>query len=260
MQPGFWGSPTASVDWCEQNYAHSNYVCEMFNSVSSAAMVLIGLFGALWHRRVLEMRFVLVFLSVGLVGIGSVAFHATLLFELQMLDELPMLYTAALLVYILLENQPQRRFGMWFPATLAGYALIATCGAAFLRGQAQFWSFQISFAALEFYGLYRTLLIHRQSRDPTQRRLFRAGLCSYATAIVLWFIDLRFCSSITNVTRQLGVPNPQLHAWWHVLVSAGLYAMILVIAFERCQVLGRQPRWRYRLGVVPVVTASDVPR
>lgn len=255
--PGFWGSPTASVDWCEQNYAHSQYVSETFNSVSSFAMLLVGVFGALWHHRFLEKRFVLVFLSVALVGIGSVAFHATLRFELQMLDELPMLYTAALLVYILLENQPQRRFGLWFPAALVGYAAIATCGAAFMRGQAQFWSFQVSFAGLEFYGLYRTLLIHRKSRDRTQRRLFRAGICLYLGAIVLWFIDLRFCSALTNVTRRLGIPNPELHAWWHVLVSAGLYAMILVIAFDRCQVLGRQPRWRSRMLVVPVVAAGD---
>jgi len=257
--PGYWGSPTASVDWCEQNYAHSHYVCEMFNSVSSLAMLLVGSLGALWHRRVLEKRFVLALLSVALVGIGSIAFHGTLTFELQMLDELPMLYTAALLVYILLENQPKRRFGVWFPGALLGYAAIATYGAAFMRGQAQFWSFQISFAALEFYGLYRTLLIHRQSRDPTQRRLFRVGIFLYLGAIVLWFIDLRFCNPLTSLTLRLKVPNPELHAWWHVLVSAGLYAMILVIAFDRCRVLGQQPRWRYHLLVVPVVSSERQP-
>lgn len=258
--PGFWGTPTASVDWCEQNYAHSTYVCEIFNTASSVAMLLVGLLGALWHRRVLETRFVLVFLSVALVGVGSVAFHGTLLFELQMLDELPMLYTATLLVYILLENEPKRRFGAWFPATLAGYAVIATSGAVFMRGQAQFWSFQVSFAALELYGLYRTLLIHRKSRDHAQRRLFRAGISLYFVAILIWFIDLRFCDPLVSTTLRLGVPNPQLHAWWHVLVSAGLYALVLVIAFERCRVLGWHPRWQYRMRIVPVVTTDHQPR
>ncbi|HEU5077548.1 MAG TPA: ceramidase [Polyangiaceae bacterium] len=254
--PGFWGTPTASVDWCEQNYAHSTYVCEMFNTISCVAMLLVGLLGALWHHRVLEKRFLLVFLSVALVGVGSTAFHGTLLFELQMLDELPMLYTATLLVYILLENRPERRFGVWFPAALAGYAALATCGAAFMRDQAQFYSFQVTFAALEFYGLYRTFLIHRKSRNPTQRRLFRVGITLYAIAIVLWFIDLRFCDTLVSSALQLGAPNPQLHAWWHVLVSAGLYALILVIAFDRCQVLGRQPRWHYRMRWVPVVVTD----
>ena len=257
--PGFWGPPTASVDWCEQNYAHSAYVCETFNTASSLAMLVVGLLGALWHHRALEKRFSLVFLSVALVGIGSVAFHGTLMFELQMLDELPMLYTATLLVYILLENAPQRRFGVWFPAALGGYALVATCGAAFMRGQAQFWSFQVSFAALEFYAIYRTLLIHRKSRDRTQRRLFRAGISLYVTAIILWFIDIRFCDALVGATRRLGLPNPELHAWWHVLVSAGLYALVLVIAFDRCRVLGRHPRWQYRMWVVPVVVTGEPP-
>jgi dihydroceramidase len=254
---GFWGAPTASVDWCEQNYAHSTYVCEIFNSASSLAMLLVGVLGAFWHRHALDKRFVLVFLSVALVGIGSVAFHGTLLFELQMLDELPMLYTATLLVYIVLENKPKRRFGAWFPAALTGYAVIATSGAVFMRGQAQFWSFQVSFAALELYGLYRTLLIYRKSTDRTQRLLFVAGISAYVTAIVLWFVDLRFCDALVSATARLGLPNPQLHAWWHVFVSAGLYALVLVIAFDRCRVLGSQPRWHYRMRFVPVIATES---
>lgn len=261
QQPGlgFWGAPTASVDWCEQNYAHSTYVCETFNTASSLAMLLVGVLGAFWHRRALEKRFALVFSSVALVGIGSMAFHGTLLFELQMLDELPMLYTATLLVYIVLENAPERRFGAWFPAALVAYAIIATSGAVFMRGQAQFWSFQISFAALELYGLYRTLLIYRKSTDRTQRLLFRAGISAYLAAIMLWFIDLRFCDTVVNATARLGLPNPQLHAWWHVLVSAGLYALVLVIAFERSRVVGSQPRWHYRMRVVPVIVTEAAP-
>lgn len=250
MQPptlGFWGPPTASVDWCEANYAHSQYVCEWFNTLSSSMMVVVGLLGAYWHRRTLERRFMLIFASVVLVGIGSASFHGTLLSELQMLDELPMLYTAALMVYILLEIRPQRRFGRWLPTVLAGYAVAASYGAAFLRGQAQFFSFQVSFAALEFYGLYLTWRIHRQSRDRMQRRLFRTGIALYFVAIGLWFIDLRFCETI----GALGFPNPQLHAWWHVLVSCGLYALILVIAFRRCEELGQNPVWKRGVLGVP---------
>lgn len=243
MQPptlGFWGAPTSSVDWCEANYAHSQYICELFNTVSSLMMVAVGLLGAYWHRHVLERRFLLVFSSVVLVGIGSAAFHGTLLSQLQMLDELPMLYTAALMLYILLEIRPGRRFGAWLPGALVGYAVLASYGAAFLRGQAQFFSFQVSFAALEFYGLYLTFRVHRQSRDRTQRRLFRAGITLYFVAIALWFVDLGFCESL----GALAIPNPQLHAWWHVLVSCGLYALILVIAFRRCTELGQKPVWK----------------
>lgn len=53
----FWGEPTASVDWCEQNYTHSFYVAEWWNAVSSLSMVATGVFGVALHRRVLEARF-----------------------------------------------------------------------------------------------------------------------------------------------------------------------------------------------------------
>ncbi|HEX5101677.1 MAG TPA: ceramidase domain-containing protein, partial [Polyangiaceae bacterium] len=114
--PGFWGAPTSSVDWCEANYRYSPYICELFNTLSSLVILLAGLFGAWFHRRVLERRFIVAFLALLAVGIGSVAFHATLRFELQMLDELPMLWLALVMIYTLLENRPTRRFGPWFPA------------------------------------------------------------------------------------------------------------------------------------------------
>ena len=45
---------------------------------------------------------------------------------------------------------------------------------------------------------------------------------SYAAGILVWFIDIRFCMGF--------VPVLQLHALWHVLVSVGFYALLLVIA------------------------------
>ena len=42
---GYWGLPTSTIDWCEQNYAVTPYVAEFFNTVSSLAMVLAGVLG-----------------------------------------------------------------------------------------------------------------------------------------------------------------------------------------------------------------------
>lgn len=238
---GFWGPPTSSIDWCETNYAVSYYVAEWFNTLSSLPLIVVGLLGVRWHWRVLERRFLLVFASVALVGIGSVAFHGSLLFHLQMLDELPMLYTATLMVYLLLEGKPQPVHGRWLPLALLTYLLIATFGAAFTRGSAQAWFFQVSFTLLEFFGLYLTYRIYRVSTAPDQRTAFRVGMTLYAAAIVAWFLDFRYCEQLVAALSRVGLPNLQLHAVWHVLVAGGLYALILVIAHQRLQVLGRNP-------------------
>ena len=120
---GFWGVPTASIDWCEQNYAVLPWVAEFWNTLSSFAMVGAGLVGVSTRRFAAEIR--VAFALLILVGLGSVAFHATLRFGLQMLDELPMLYLVTWLVWLLVENGPTRRLGSWFPAALVAYVLTA---------------------------------------------------------------------------------------------------------------------------------------
>ena len=258
LAPGFWGTPTASVDWCESNYEHSFYVCELFNTVSSLAMAFAGACGIALHRRVLERRFLAAFAALLVVGVGSIAFHATLRFELQMLDELPMLYTALITVYLLLENRPTTRFGRWLPAALAAHGALVTYLCAFTRGQLQFYLFQASFSTLEVFALYRVYCIYRQSRSPTLRRLFRFGIGSYLLAVLLWFTDLTECPLLSVTFPRYGLPNPQFHAFWHVLVSSGMYLLVLVIAWDRLQVLGKDPELDAWLGLVPRVAVKKL--
>jgi dihydroceramidase len=233
--PGYWGPPTATVDWCEANYVCSHYVCEWFNTVSSVAMVIVGAAGAWIHWRVLERRFVLAYLAVTIVGIGSIAFHATLRRELQMLDELPMLYSALILVYILLENRPRRRFGAWLPALLVGHGVLVTALSTATRGALQFYLFHLSFGSLELFALLRVALIARRNQSPVVRRLFWLGTCIYVSAVALWLTDLKVCHFLSITLPSWGLFNPQL-----------LYLLTLLIAHDRLQVLGQRPQLHWR--------------
>jgi dihydroceramidase len=82
---GYWGKPTSTVDWCENNYEISHYIAEFFNTFSSFAMVIIGVAGIMlhWNQYRLESRFIMGLLGVAVVGFGSAAFHGTLWFGLQ---------------------------------------------------------------------------------------------------------------------------------------------------------------------------------
>lgn len=78
-QDPFWGQPSSGVDWCEANYVHSRYVAEFFNTMSSIPMLIVSLWGLfLCIKYQLEIRFYLCWFGIGVVGIGSVAFHGTL--------------------------------------------------------------------------------------------------------------------------------------------------------------------------------------
>lgn len=240
--PGFWGDPTSSIDWCESNYRLTPYIAEPANTLSSLVIVAVGVAGVYLHRRRLEARFLLAFAALACVGVGSVAFHATLRFELQLLDELPMLYLALIMVYILVEDRAEPRFGRWFPASLALYGGALTALSSSTRGGLQFYVFQVSFGSLELFALYRVYRLYRRSTDDGVRRLYRAGMGAYALGILCWFTDLRFCQTMSVRLPALGLPNPELHAVWHVLVSCGFYCLLSVIASNRLATLQRPYR------------------
>jgi dihydroceramidase len=228
---GFWGLPSATVDWCERNYAVSAYVCEFFNTVSSLAMVTAGVFGLARSR--LEGQVRVAFGLLALVGLGSMAFHATLRFEFQLLDELPMLYLVTWMAYLLVETGPSPRLGAWFPGLLGTYVVLATLSAALTRGRAQFAVFHLTFGFLELSCLARVAWLALRPENRAVRRIFWLGLGCYGLGLVAWFVDLRACPLVSVTLPSVGIPNPQLHAWWHVLVSVGFFLLLGVVAADR---------------------------
>jgi dihydroceramidase len=192
-------------------------------------MVAVGLTGLRWALRRLPHRFAVAFGLLALVGLGSVAFHGTLRFELQMLDQLPMLYLVLLLAWILFELDPTRRPGPWFGALLGGAAAGLTVSNTALRGPSQFLAFHLTFGAAEVYCLARLWWLQRRSRDPRLRRGFRWGISAYATGIAVWFADLRACELLTAWPASHGLPRVEWHAVWHVCVSIGFGVLLRVI-------------------------------
>lgn len=57
-----------------------------------------------------------------LIGLGSVFFHATLLYEAQLADELPMIYMASFFLAVLLESEP----GFELKSTYSKFLVTAT--------------------------------------------------------------------------------------------------------------------------------------
>lgn len=97
----FWGPVTANYDWCESNYSVSRYVAEFFNTVSSIPTFTVGVYFLLKARQhKYGFRFSLAGAMLALVGIGSVAFHGTLTRAGQILDEVPMLYSSSIFLWI----------------------------------------------------------------------------------------------------------------------------------------------------------------
>eukprot|EP01013_Petalomonas_cantuscygni_P044992 TRINITY_DN9642_c0_g1_i1.p1 TRINITY_DN9642_c0_g1~~TRINITY_DN9642_c0_g1_i1.p1 ORF type:complete len:358 (+),score=34.25 TRINITY_DN9642_c0_g1_i1:260-1333(+) len=128
---GVWGPRTASVNWCEADYAVTPYLAEFGNSLSSLVIAVYGIVGLLTHsppqylrwlpgmgtraahtrHHDLELRYILSFVVFVVVGTGSFLFHATLWRSMQLLDELPMVWGNGIFVYVLRAMEDPKRRG-----------------------------------------------------------------------------------------------------------------------------------------------------
>ncbi|KAF9431840.1 Alkaline ceramidase 3 [Entomortierella beljakovae] len=224
-QIGYWSPNTASVDWCENNYVISFYVAEFWNTISNIACLAAALFGYYTFPSN-ERRFTLMFIAFGFVGLGSVLFHGTLRHKMQLLDELPMLYSATIILFILVEAKHGAQ-GKWFPTLLT---------------------------------LWIGMVLHVQQRqsnappNPVITSLIRRAFFTGLFAVSIWLIDLRLCEFINGVGAKSVLKfNPQLHAWWHVFSAAALYHAVMLIIYYHFDVKGQKPYIEFWRGYVPVV-------
>lgn len=148
-----WGNHTASIDWCEQNYVHTPYIAEFYNTLTNLPTILLGLWGCYGSfKGGLRRRYALGYLGLTGIGLGSLLFHATLKYEAQLLDELPMvrriflrravefakrrkfalltaqIYLVSYCGYLVLDTLPGfvPRFGWFGPAVLIGWSIFVT--------------------------------------------------------------------------------------------------------------------------------------
>lgn len=251
---GWWGEVTSSVNWCELDYDVTVFICEFFNTLSSAAIMLVGIIGLAVHGRQLETRFAVAFTAIAVVGAGSIGFHATLRHEWQMMDEVPMLWSALSMTYILVEDQRKSVYGRWFPLALAAHGTFTTLLVALSSGAVQFALFHVSFGTLEVFSLYRVYCLWAKVCDQegsgAVARLYRRGFGCYGIGIACWATDLLLCETMRSALPA----NPQLHAWWHVFVSGGLYLLLILVAHNRCDVLGQRPSIAWIGGCLPCVS------
>ncbi|XP_023225096.1 alkaline ceramidase 3-like [Centruroides sculpturatus] len=125
---GFWGKPTATLDWCERNYEVTFYIAEFWNTLSNLAMLLPAIWGG-WQawKDGLELRFLLSHFFLLVVGCGSWWFHMTLQYGMQLFDELPMVWGSLILVYALAEvNSPPKKRNVPLIIGLILYGLVVT--------------------------------------------------------------------------------------------------------------------------------------
>jgi dihydroceramidase len=185
-----------------------------------------------------EARFVICFLGLAVVGLGSAAFHGTLLHVAQVLDELPMVYCSLVMAYCLVartkdvsrDAQQLRRWQLGFSLYGAGFT------AAYFLSPYYFVLFIASFAAVVTYlVLQGWRIVFRLSDSPALRKIYLIAAGSFVAAVGVFWIPERALSC----AHPFQLIHP--HLWFHLLAMVGTYGGFLLALYDRLALLEQDP-------------------
>jgi len=242
---GYWGDTTSTLDWCETNYEVSWYIAEFWNTITNLSMIIPPLYGfqQIISQR-LEKRFFMSFVAFLLVGVGSTMFHMTLQYSMQLMDEIPMVWSSGAFLYnlYLTDRLPGER------ALTSFFTIIFYC--SFFTIVYYIWPFpiihQVLYGILVVLILLQACVILRRDWNWLSTKIFILGLFLYGGGFLLWNFENHFCPLVQSIRSSLprGLrPLTQLHGWWHLTAGYATYLNIQFSIFHRLKHLKREPKY-----------------
>ncbi|ODQ79836.1 hypothetical protein BABINDRAFT_161521 [Babjeviella inositovora NRRL Y-12698] len=262
---GYWGLRTATIDWCEENYVVSHYIAEAVNTVTNSIFIILAAYAMYQSRKQdHELRFTFIAFGFMLVGVGSWLFHMTLLYQYQLLDELPMIYATCIPFWLVFsENVSKKRS--------AAVALSVFISASLLTAIYLYYRdptiHQVSYAILNVGIIGRAAYLTKtRIADPAARKqLFTTmymAVVIFLTGYFLWNMDIHFCGLWRLTRRSWGMPYGFVlegHGWWHLLTGTGVYYYVVYLEYLRAHMLGRAQlyNFQWRFGIFPDIVLKQ---
>ncbi|KAB8237531.1 ceramidase [Aspergillus alliaceus] len=236
--PGaFWGLQTAKANFCEEDYVVTRYVAEFINSLTNLLYIFYGIYGL---RRLRQKSNVDVFRTIpywGLmaVGICSAAFHISLKYQTQMLDDLSMHFATTPVLHRVLTVNATRRDTIAM-AILLGSSLLGLVVYHVKMDELILHSVYFG-ATIVVIGIRTMQLINTQTRAGSAARgqiwgIVRFGAVIFNSGFYLWLIDGWACGFLRSAREKIGLPWAfllELHGWWHIFTGIGAYIFIAVV-------------------------------
>jgi dihydroceramidase len=264
----YWEPHTSSIDFCETNYQHSDFVVELHNTWSSILGIsLFGIVGLVYGNPTKELRFTINYSILVVIGVGSAFLHGTLHWAFQSSDELPMLYLMASYIYIILELEgggPQQQRGGKGRTTLLYPKLPSILMMVLLGITIVYYTFQDLY--LVFVVSYISSLFihfsmigskfykgHEHTKHPITRDVFKLSILSYViVASPIWVLDMLCCQFCLDyiASYMVGITP---HVVWHFTAGYGAYVTAVYLESFRLQALKKEFHAKYLMGFVPIL-------
>lgn len=231
---GYYETVTSTIDWCEPNYTHSYYIAEFYNSLSNIVFILSGIAGVVLSRKLgYEAVFWVQYMCNIVIGIGSFAFHATLQYNGQQMDELSMVFT--IIFYIMLIQKSR----------LLSIALtVYSCVFSVLYYNYPWPTlFQIHF----ILWYITALVLHYLRLKDGLDYIVYGYVSSVVIGFFFWNLDFHFCEELHWLKG---------HAIWHILMGINSWYGPTFSVYVRAQDLNPRIRWKWGMPYVDVKKLS----
>lgn len=252
QEKGFWGVPTSTIDWCEENYVVSNYIAEALNTLTNSVFILIALFfiyTSVKHK--LDTRFLFTGFGFMLVGVGLWLFHMTLRYHYQLLDELPMIYATCIPCWSVFSAY-QSKHRSWLIGTAVFFSanLLTVIYLHFKDPTIH----QAAYGVLNVLIIMKSVqLLQRAIKSEEDRwKLYSTmikGVILFLTGYVLWNMDIHFCDYARRTRRSWGMPYGFIlegHGWWHIFTGTGVYFYLVSVVYLNFFLLGTESFFELR--------------
>ncbi|ORX82940.1 alkaline phytoceramidase [Anaeromyces robustus] len=286
---GYWSPITSSIDWCEENYIVSKYIAEFWNTLSNSIYILYALVGMRNVKKYhYDQRFYWAYFGLLCIGFGSWLFHMTLRYQMELADELPMIYTCCIAVFCIFEILDSKTYRPYITIILWLTVILFTImyteiiswpwfqhgSTALLIGVIVFRSLHIINHILKIKKLYdkcdEKQLTNKSSELKSWISLshhltllkFLLFICSitYILAFLLWNIDNIYCNHLLylrNKYRYLSFLF-QFHAWWHILTGIGTYCFFIFNLYIRSFLMGyHSTHIKWLLHLIPYIAHNN---
>lgn len=221
----------SNIDWCEDNYKYSDYICEYYNSLSNLLPIIYSIY-VLYQSKFIKNKlnsYHISYILMILIYIGSFIFHASLTYIGQILDEFPMLLLMMYILY-LLDNKT-------IIAIIKYNILLILIITIINLYPDSPYPFQISFILINLLLTVKVLKIYKKYPFKLHRKKIQLCLRYYIIAAICWILDILLCDYIKNL---------YLHSFWHILsFIGGMYLIDFVFLFLQIENKKKLPYFIY---------------
>jgi len=294
---GYWGNPDAEFNWCEDNYIHSYYVAELWNTITSSLYIVCSCLTSTLYWKLMSIDLIVLNILTIFVGIGSILFHATLRYSMQLFDELPMFwlsFLSSITFYwrdkpLIILNAKQLYYNTKINFAMITFSILTSLCVIFTDKQhsspfivsLHYFSRNIlvvGFLLCFLYDFMAAVNITHEIDDfyQSENKLQSQPQCNknnidnknilvyykycfscLTIAMICWIIDNFFCHKLRNLPFGLGYPH--LHAFgWHLGTTGGMYMLCLIIVCHRCVMVRKEViQHKYFMYLFPYISFVD---